>query len=92
MRQRNTSSNHSPNKHVPAPSEILLANVNSDQDVAIKNDGETSEHIETFGRLGAYEEGAGEVRAEVRVQPQKPQKEPKRRKRGEEAQTSLFDF
>jgi hypothetical protein len=64
-----------------------------DQDIAIKNDGETSKRIETFGRLGAYEEGAEEVRAEVRVQPEKPRKEPKKEEKKEKKpQTTLFDF
>ena len=64
-----------------------------DQDVAIKNDGETSEHIETFGRFGAYEGVAEAVRAEVRVQPEKHRKEPKKEEKEEKKpQTSLFDF
>ena len=63
------------------------------QDVAIKNDGETSDPIEAFGRFGAYEEVAGVVRAEVRVQPQKPEKDPKKEeKKDKKPQTSLFDF
>ena len=65
-----------------------------------KNDGGTSEHIETFGRLGTYKaeakEVAGAVRAEVRVRPQKPRKEPKKEEKEEKEekkpQTSLFDF
>ncbi len=59
--------------------------------------GEMSEHIETFGRLGAYRDGseevAGAVRAEVRMQPQKPRKEQKKEEKEEKKpQTSLFDF
>ncbi|PXF60887.1 MAG: hypothetical protein C4B59_06880 [Candidatus Methanogaster sp.] len=68
----------------------------NDQDAAIKNDGKTSEHIEKFGRLSAYEWAAGAVRAEVRVRPQKPRKEPKKEEKEEKEekkpQTSLFDF
>ncbi len=58
-------------------------------------DGETSGHIETFGRLGAYRRGE-EVRAEVRVQPQKPREAPKKKEKEEKKekkpQTTLFDF
>ena len=64
-----------------------------DQDVVIKNDGETSEHIEAFGRLDAYRDGTEEVRVEVRVQPEKTRKDPKKEEKKEkEPQASLFDF
>jgi replication factor C large subunit len=70
------------------------------QEAREMTDGETSEHIETLGRLGAYREGAeevaGAVRAEVRVLPQKPRKESKKEEKEEKEekkpQTSLFDF
>ncbi len=67
------------------------------QEAREMTNGETSEHIETFGRLGAYrggvEEVAGAVRAEVRVQPQNLRKEPKKEEKEEKKpQTSLFDF
>jgi len=70
------------------------------QEAREMTESETSEHIETFGRLGAYrggvEEVAGAVRAKVRVQPQKPREEPKKEKKEEKKekkpQTTLFDF
>ena len=66
------------------------------QEAREMTESETSEHIETFGRFGAYEEVAGTVRAEVRVQPQKPEEAPKKEEKEEKKekkpQTTLFDF
>jgi len=73
------------------------------QEAREMTDGETSEHIETFGRLGAYreeaEEVAGAVRTEIYMRPQKPRKESKKEEKEEKEkkeekkpQTSLFDF